>query len=217
MLKFSHRRTVFLMIRRIAIILCLLGSVGLEAQQPVPRAIRRDVPMTNAIRRAYEAGTRDATGRPGPNYWQLADRLHDQRAARSGDADDHRHRDDHAAQQQSGGADRNPPAARPQHLPRARAARHVVSGGEHRRHGRHAARRQRRGGRPRRAAAPAAAAGRGGGRGDAAPRRLDGVAASIRRSRASRWRRRSPRSRPRRSRSRGARSCPAAPTGAATA
>ena len=27
--------------------------------------------MTNAIRRAYEAGTRDASGRPGPNYWQL--------------------------------------------------------------------------------------------------------------------------------------------------
>ncbi|HVL67484.1 MAG TPA: M1 family metallopeptidase [Vicinamibacterales bacterium] len=27
--------------------------------------------MTNAIRRAFEAGTRDLTGRPGPNYWQL--------------------------------------------------------------------------------------------------------------------------------------------------
>jgi hypothetical protein len=37
----------------------------------VPRAIRRDVPLTNAIRRAYEAGTRDRIGRPGPNYWQL--------------------------------------------------------------------------------------------------------------------------------------------------
>ncbi len=35
------------------------------------RAIRRDVPLTNAIRRAFEAGTRDTTGRPGPNYWQL--------------------------------------------------------------------------------------------------------------------------------------------------
>src|SRR5947207_4199262 len=59
------------MIRRLLIILCLLGPIALEAQQPVPRAIRRDVPMTNSIRRAYEAGTRDATGRPGPNYWQL--------------------------------------------------------------------------------------------------------------------------------------------------
>jgi len=35
------------------------------------RAIRRDVPLTKAIRRAMEAGTRDFTGRPGPNYWQL--------------------------------------------------------------------------------------------------------------------------------------------------
>ena len=68
------------MIRRIAVILCLLGSIALQAQQPapspaprasVPRAIRRDVPLTNSIRRAYEAGTRDTTGRPGPNYWQL--------------------------------------------------------------------------------------------------------------------------------------------------
>lgn len=35
------------------------------------RAIRRDVPMTRAIRRAFEAGTRDLSGRPGENYWQL--------------------------------------------------------------------------------------------------------------------------------------------------
>jgi len=35
------------------------------------RAVRRDVPITNAIRRAYAAGTRDSTGRPGRNYWQL--------------------------------------------------------------------------------------------------------------------------------------------------
>jgi hypothetical protein len=36
-----------------------------------PRAIRRDIPLTNAIRRAFAAGTRDSTGRPGRNYWQL--------------------------------------------------------------------------------------------------------------------------------------------------
>ncbi|HEX7121575.1 MAG TPA: M1 family metallopeptidase [Gemmatimonadaceae bacterium] len=35
------------------------------------RPIRRDIPITNAIRRAFEAGTRDSTGRPGRNYWQL--------------------------------------------------------------------------------------------------------------------------------------------------
>ena len=39
--------------------------------QPPERAIRRDIPVTNAIRRAYEAGTRDSTGKPGRNYWQL--------------------------------------------------------------------------------------------------------------------------------------------------
>ena len=35
------------------------------------RAIRRDIPLTNNIRRAFAAGTRDSTGRPGPSYWQL--------------------------------------------------------------------------------------------------------------------------------------------------
>ena len=38
---------------------------------PPPRAVRRDIPITNAIRRAYAAGTRDSTGKPGRNYWQL--------------------------------------------------------------------------------------------------------------------------------------------------
>jgi hypothetical protein len=74
------------MIRRIVLLLCLLGPIALQGQQPapapgaapgiparpaVPRAIRRDVPLTNTIRRAFEAGTRDTSGRPGPNYWQL--------------------------------------------------------------------------------------------------------------------------------------------------
>jgi len=35
------------------------------------RAVRRDIPITNTIRRAYAAGTRDSTGRPGRNYWQI--------------------------------------------------------------------------------------------------------------------------------------------------
>src|ERR1700694_5830741 len=35
------------------------------------RPVRRDIPMTNMIKRAFAAGTRDATGRPGRNYWQL--------------------------------------------------------------------------------------------------------------------------------------------------
>jgi Peptidase family M1 domain len=40
-------------------------------QAPPARAVRRDIPLTNAIRQAYAAGTRDSTGRPGRNYWQL--------------------------------------------------------------------------------------------------------------------------------------------------
>lgn len=35
------------------------------------RSIRQDVPMTNAIRKAFASGTRDFSGKPGPAYWQL--------------------------------------------------------------------------------------------------------------------------------------------------
>ncbi|HEX8279422.1 MAG TPA: M1 family metallopeptidase [Segetibacter sp.] len=35
------------------------------------RAIRRSIPLTNSIQKAYTSGTRDTSGRPGPNYWQL--------------------------------------------------------------------------------------------------------------------------------------------------
>ena len=77
------------MIRRVLVALALVGpgivlgahppaivaqaraAAAPAASEAVPRAIRRDVPLTNSIRRAYEAGTRGASGRPGPNYWQL--------------------------------------------------------------------------------------------------------------------------------------------------
>src|SRR4030095_12232807 len=49
----------------------LLAQSTQTGTAEVPRGIRRDVPMTNAIRRAFDAGTRDRSGRPGPNYWQL--------------------------------------------------------------------------------------------------------------------------------------------------
>ncbi|NNE97819.1 MAG: M1 family metallopeptidase, partial [Pyrinomonadaceae bacterium] len=35
------------------------------------RAVRRYIPLTKSIRRAHKTGTRDKTGRPGPNYWQI--------------------------------------------------------------------------------------------------------------------------------------------------
>ena len=48
------------------------GRLDAQATTRLPeRAVRRDIPITNAIRRAYAAGTRDSTGRPGRNYWQL--------------------------------------------------------------------------------------------------------------------------------------------------
>ncbi len=48
----------------------VLATVVAQTTSP-PRAIRRDIPLTNAIRRAMEAGARDSTGRPAPDYWQL--------------------------------------------------------------------------------------------------------------------------------------------------
>ncbi|MGE5730921.1 MAG: M1 family metallopeptidase [Gemmatimonas sp.] len=52
----------------------LLVALPLSAQpgpQAPARAVRRDIPLTNTIRRAFAAGSRDSTGRPGRNYWQL--------------------------------------------------------------------------------------------------------------------------------------------------
>ena len=49
-------------------------SLRAQSTQSTPRAperaIRRDIPLTNMIRRAFAEGTRDSTGRPGRNYWQ---------------------------------------------------------------------------------------------------------------------------------------------------
>ena len=42
-----------------------------QSVDPDSRAIRRDIPFTNVFQRALEAGTRDFTGQPGANYWQL--------------------------------------------------------------------------------------------------------------------------------------------------
>ncbi|MBI2406753.1 MAG: M1 family metallopeptidase [Gemmatimonadetes bacterium] len=54
---------------RLLAVTALVLPVALAAQGPT-RAIRRDIPLTNMIRRAMAAGTRDATGRPGARYWQ---------------------------------------------------------------------------------------------------------------------------------------------------
>ena len=61
------------LVRMLVPMAAIAVSWSLEAQvsRLPPRAIRRDVPITNTIRRAYAAGTRDSTGRPGRSYWQL--------------------------------------------------------------------------------------------------------------------------------------------------
>jgi hypothetical protein len=62
-------------------LLAILAVVQFSfAQQSLPqrktietaqRNIRMDVPLTNSIRKAFKDGTRDLSGKPGPNYWQL--------------------------------------------------------------------------------------------------------------------------------------------------
>ena len=48
------------------------APLSAQTRTPAPeRAIRRTIPITNAIRTAMKAGTRDSTGRPGPKYWQM--------------------------------------------------------------------------------------------------------------------------------------------------
>ena len=68
------------MISRLLICLFLFSGTFAIAQKKVPlrksletskRAIRTDVPMTNTIRKAFAEGTRDFTGSPGENYWQI--------------------------------------------------------------------------------------------------------------------------------------------------
>jgi hypothetical protein len=64
-----------------ALAACSVGAPSTPAPQsassthsPVmlaARAVRRDIPLTNMIRRAFAAGTRDSSGRPTAKYWQL--------------------------------------------------------------------------------------------------------------------------------------------------
>lgn len=69
------------MLKRLSLLLimpiALAAQVGARPSNattaviPKPeRAIRRDLPMTNMINRAFKAGTRDSSGKPGKNYWQ---------------------------------------------------------------------------------------------------------------------------------------------------
>ena len=57
----------------VALAVCVTGALGAQSDSRTwpERAIRRDIPLTDAIRAAHAAGTRDSSGRPGAKYWQL--------------------------------------------------------------------------------------------------------------------------------------------------
>jgi hypothetical protein len=62
--------------KRIHVLLGLLAVLvavpaNLSAKVLPERAVLRDISLTNAFRRAFEAGTRDSTGAPGAAYGQF--------------------------------------------------------------------------------------------------------------------------------------------------
>ncbi|MBS1557697.1 MAG: M1 family metallopeptidase [Bacteroidetes bacterium] len=68
------------MFARLTTLLILGSSTIMMAQPSAPvrktaetqqRAIRREVPLTNPIKKAMKDGTRDFSGKPGPKYWQM--------------------------------------------------------------------------------------------------------------------------------------------------
>ncbi len=64
-------RTV-LALAAFGLLACLPATAVAQARVRLPeRSIRRDIPLTDMIRRAFAAGTRDSTGSPGARYWQL--------------------------------------------------------------------------------------------------------------------------------------------------
>jgi hypothetical protein len=85
-------------IRILSAILLITTTLASAQTNPKPvrsaidtqkRSIRLDVPMTNSIRKAFKAGTRDFSGKPGPNYWQLEADYTIQRKPRSGHTNHH--------------------------------------------------------------------------------------------------------------------------------
>ena len=66
-----HGRS-FLALASFGALVCFAASASAQTHPAAAgRAIRRDIPLTDMIRRAFAAGTRDSSGNPGPHYWQL--------------------------------------------------------------------------------------------------------------------------------------------------
>ena len=67
-----NRPVVFVRLLAVFAVTTVSAPVARSQAPKVPeRAVRRDIPMTNSIRRAMATGSRDSTGRPSANYWQL--------------------------------------------------------------------------------------------------------------------------------------------------
>ncbi len=66
-----HTRTPAALALAAALLLVPATAMAQNAAQLPERAVRRDLPMTDMIRRALAAGTRDSAGTPGPSYWQM--------------------------------------------------------------------------------------------------------------------------------------------------
>jgi Peptidase family M1 domain len=58
-------------ILRFLIFILLFQVTFVSAQDQYLRAVRRNIPMTNSIQQAFDAGTRNYSGQPGANYWQI--------------------------------------------------------------------------------------------------------------------------------------------------
>ncbi len=109
------------------------GAQAASSAKLPERAIRRDMPITDMIRRAFAAGTRDSARYAGPALLAAVDRLHHQRPIRLGDRVDPGVRDGGDPEQQRLRDARHRAAVRPESLRGQRAA----GRGGHRYHGRH--------------------------------------------------------------------------------
>ncbi len=66
-----YKLSFFLFVFMCSIVTAQQNTAIRKAIVTEKRTIRMDVPMPNSIRKAFQSGTRDFSGKPGPNYWQL--------------------------------------------------------------------------------------------------------------------------------------------------
>ena len=65
------RLLVAILIIQSSIVFSQTSTAFTKSTNSSKRSVRRDIPLTRSIQRAFKAGTRNFSGRPGPNYWQI--------------------------------------------------------------------------------------------------------------------------------------------------